>query len=70
MAEPAFNFSGGWSYVIGGSVVSFAIYDVLSRAVLVCYVNNTYTIVPNVFPFNSQYNAEGAILALVASRGL
>ena len=65
----AFNFSGGWSYVIGGMTVAFAIYSAIDHSVYVAYRNGTSTVVQNVPPPFPQwtYGNEAGILALVAN---
>lgn len=66
----AFDFSTGWSYVIGGLTISFAAYSAVQRAVYVAYRNGTSTIVPNVPPPFPQwtYGNEAGLLALVANQ--
>ncbi len=69
MTPPAFNYSAGWSYVINGATVLFAIYDALAYKVLVAYRNGTFVTVSNIPPPFPQwtYGNEAGILALVAN---
>ena len=65
-----FDFSTGWSYVIGGFTISFAVYSAVQQAVYVAYRNGSSVIVRNVPPPFPQwtYGNEAGLLALVANQ--